>query len=217
MRHSLIPQSKLLASLLLVAFSLTAPCHIQATEGPAAAGTTKATVLHPRLTAILKNKPLINASGQPVQVERVLSKKYVFVYASGYYCHGCRVLTPHLTKFYKDEVAKGDFEFVFMDNFDGEKESMDKYMKEDMMPWPCLKYKDPAVAELHALIGNQNWVPRLYLLNQDDEIIAEPTINETDYRSWTPINKWLSIHGRDPIHWNWKEELNKKYPDQKLR
>ena len=217
MRHPSIPPKKILTSLLLVAFSWTTPCHTQAAETPAAVSSAQTNLLHPRLAAILKNNPLIDASGQPVQVDRLLSKKYIFVYVSGYYCHGCRVLTPHLTQFYNEEVAKGDFEFIFYDNFDGKKESMDKYMKEDMMPWPCLKYNDPAVAELNALLGDEHWVPRLYLLNQDDQLIAKPTITETDYRSWFPINEWLSLHHREQMHWNWKEEFNKKYPDQKLR
>ena len=85
------------------------------------------------------------------------------------------------------------------------------------MPWPCMKYNDSAVAELHALFGNKNGVPRLYLLNQDDEIIAEPTGYEEDSWNWFPINKWLSLHGREPSHWNWKEAFNKQYPDHPLR
>lgn len=173
------------------------------------------TMLHPRLAAILKNNPLINARGNPVHVDRLLSKKYIFVYFSGYYCHPCHILTPRLIAFYKEQIKDGDFEFLFCDDFDRNKETMDKYMREARMPWPCLLYNDPAVAGLQALIGKAHMVPLLYLLDQNDEIIAKPTNDGTDHESWFPINKWMSLHGHAPTHWGFWDEYHKKFPEKK--
>ncbi|MFZ4775448.1 MAG: thioredoxin-like domain-containing protein [Terrimicrobiaceae bacterium] len=214
MNHRFIPQTKLLASLLLLAFSILPPHPGRASEGPDVPNNAKTTLFHPRLANILKNNPLIDASGNPVQVDRLLSKKYIFVYFSGYYCHPCRVLTPHLIAFYREEIKNGDFEFLFCDDFDVKKEAMDKYMREAMMPWPCLLYNDPAVPGLQALVGKHpGGVPYLYLLDQNDELIAIPTNAGTDHQSWFSINKWLSLHDRPPIHWNFMENYQREFPD----
>ena len=65
---------------------------------------------------------------------------YAFYY-SAHWCGPCRRFTPKLRVFYKTMRMLGyhNFEIVFVSS-DTSAKSMAKYMKEEQMPWPAVKY-----------------------------------------------------------------------------
>lgn len=188
---------------------LTMPLAGHAVEGTSVPNPTKKGSFHPQLATLLAGQHLIDAKGDPVPVDRLLTKKYVFVYFSGYYCHPCRLITPRLINFYHEQAPKGDFEVLFCDDFDHNAATMQKYLREAKMPWPALRYNDPAVAGLVALVKKSPGVPYLYLLDEQDAVVGQPTKSENDHRSLFPVNVWLSLHGQPQNHWDFREAMAK--------
>ena len=165
-------------------------------------------LLHPALTKILKENSLVNSHGSRVDLKQILSKKYVFVYLSGYYCHPCKVFTPHLGNFYKEYFKDGDFEVLFI-CMDTSKETMKMYMQGESMRWPALRFNDPSIKRVEDLVGWDQGYPFLFLLDENDQVIGKPQLESKDHQSWHSVNVWLSQHNLQPLHWDFRAEFDK--------
>lgn len=160
-----------------------------------------ASARHPLLSRILGEDSLVDAAGDAVNPSRVLRKKYVFIYFSGSFCKPCRLVTPHLTEFHRNSGGPADFEFILVDQ-DPSMEHMKRYMQREAMPWVGLRLKDPAIAEIERHVGWTRGFPMLYLLDEEDGLVARPAPQGTDHASWNPVKVWQRVHGLPETHWD---------------
>ena len=143
------------------------------------------TGFHADILKDFKANSLLNGFGSPVPLKRIADKKHLFFYFSGKYCAPCKIFTPKLIEFYKKHAKTGDFEIVFISE-DLDADTMRQYMSEASMPWPALRFGDPAVAKIKARL-QQKGFPMLFLLDENDEIIGTPELGDGDHVSWNPV------------------------------
>jgi thiol-disulfide isomerase/thioredoxin len=99
------------------------------------------------------------------------NKKLIAFYFSAEWCGPCRKFTPQLVDYYK-RVAPDhpEFEVVFY-SMDPSPHAMQKYMRDDNMPWPAIdftKLKDKEVLKKNAGKG----IPALVLVDSSGKLIS---------------------------------------------
>ena len=93
---------------------------------------------------------LVDANGHKTTLN-LKDKKYILVYYSASWCSACRALTPKLVKFYKKNSG-GLFEVIFM-SLDFSEQKQLKYMRDDDMPWPAVKFSNLKPSGLFEYVG----------------------------------------------------------------
>ena len=169
---------------------------------------------HPALAKLFNDHSLVDSGGKNIDPQRLFSKKYLFVYFSGYYCGPCKLFTPHLADFYKKYFTAGDFELLFI-SMDPDKPTMMKYMNLENMKWPALGFHDPSTQAVGDLVGWKAGYPFLALLDENDQVIGKPQPDQSDHHAWFSVNVWLLQHKFPPMHWDFWTEFNKKNPHAK--
>ncbi len=154
---------------------------------------------HAELLKDFKANSLLNGYGSPVPLKRIADKKHLFFYFSGKYCAPCKIFTPKLIEFYKKHAKTGNFEIVFISE-DPDANTMRQYMSEASMPWLAVRFGDPAVAKIKARL-QQKGFPMLFLLDENDELIAKPELGDGDHVSWNPVKVWQKANNLPVTHW----------------
>jgi len=94
---------------------------------------------------------LVDAKGNKTTLD-LKDKKYILVYYSSSWCSACRELTPKLVEFY-NKNSGGLFEIIFM-SLDFSEQKQLKYMREDNMPWPAVKFSNLKPSGLFEYVGS---------------------------------------------------------------
>jgi nucleoredoxin len=99
------------------------------------------------------------------------NKKLIAFYFSAEWCGPCRKFTPQLVDYYKRIAPEHpEFEVVFY-SMDRSLFAMEKYMREENMPWPAIdfsKLKDKEVLKKNA----GNGIPSLVLVDSSGKVIS---------------------------------------------
>lgn len=142
---------------------------------------------------------LINSSGLSVPLRRISDKKNLFFYFSGKFCPPCKIFTPKLIDFYQKYAKTGDFEIVFISE-DSDANTMKTYMAESRMPWLAIRFGDPVVNKIKDRLQQKGY-PILFLLDENDVVIAKPEPGDGDHVSWNPVKVWQKNHNLPITHW----------------
>ncbi len=102
--------------------------------------------------------------------------EYTALYFSAQWCPPCRMFTPKLVDWYKKIKAEHpNFELVFVSG-DRDEASMQKYIKDDKMPWPVVAY-DKRQNELFQKYASEG-IPYLVLIGKDGTALTAKQGNE---------------------------------------
>jgi len=113
---------------------------------------------------------LVDASGDAVEAEKLESAPKVLFYYSAHWCPPCRIFTPKLVEFYKENGGGEAFEIVFVSSDRSESEMLG-YMEEEKMPWLAVDYANIAETEIKSYGGP--YIPALVMFDADGNLIAE--------------------------------------------
>lgn len=99
-------------------------------------------------------------------------KKVIGLYLSAQWCAPCRQFTPKLVAYYnKVAAAHPEFEILFV-SFDKTASAMERYMRDDQMPWPALNFdKVPANDALRKYFGES--LPCLVVVDENGKVISD--------------------------------------------
>lgn len=108
------------------------------------------------------------------------NKKLIAFYFSAEWCAPCRKFTPQLVDYYKRVAPEHpEFEVVFY-SMDRSLFAMEKYMREDNMPWPAIdfsKLKDKQVLAKNAGSG----IPSLVLVDSTGKVISSSQSGDQNF------------------------------------
>jgi nucleoredoxin len=98
-------------------------------------------------------------------------KKVIGLYLSAQWCGPCREFTPKLVAYYNKVVATHpEFEIVFVSN-DKTAPQMERYMRDDQMPWPALNFDKVAGNNgLKKYFGDS--IPCLVIVDENGKVIS---------------------------------------------
>ncbi len=105
-------------------------------------------------------------------------KKLIGLYFSALWCGPCRKFTPNLVAYYnKVAAAHPEFEIVFVSN-DKSASAMEKYMRDDQMPWPALSFDKVATnTAIRKYAGSG--IPCLVVVDENGKIISDTYAGKT--------------------------------------
>src|SRR6266853_2292770 len=125
------------------------------------------------ISEFLKTDLVQLKNGVPAHADEtaLASKKLIAFYFSAEWCGPCRKFTPELVDYYKRVAPEHpEFEIVFYSR-DRSLFAMEKYMREENMPWPAIDFsrlKDKEVLAENAGSG----IPSLILVNSTGKVIS---------------------------------------------
>ena len=129
---------------------------------------------------------------KPFDTSELRKVHYFAFYYSALWCGPCRQFTPKLVEFYKKTKAQHpEVEVIFVSN-DRSASAMEKYMNEDGMPWPAIRYDliDNSVKKYAT-----NGIPWLIILN-DAGVPVFPQSGDAQNplpRKWSSPEQTLQI------------------------
>ncbi len=99
-------------------------------------------------------------------------KKLIGLYLSAQWCAPCRQFTPKLVAYYNAvAAAHPEFEIVFVSK-DKSASVMERYMRDDQMPWPALSFDKVAGNEaLRKYFGDS--IPCLVIVDENGKVISD--------------------------------------------
>lgn len=124
------------------------------------------------------DKNLVAVDGKKVarlRESHLPQAEYIAIYYSASWCPPCRKFTPLLVDFYNEKRAKHDnFELVYVSS-DSSEEAQEKYMLDDKMPWPAVKFSKAKdnIARQYAGSG----IPCLVLLDRQGNILKHSYVD----------------------------------------
>jgi thiol-disulfide isomerase/thioredoxin len=99
-------------------------------------------------------------------------KKVIGLYLSAHWCAPCRQFTPKLVAYYnKVAAAHPEFEILFV-SYDKTASVMERYMRDDQMPWPALNFDKVAGNDaLRKYFGDS--IPCLVVVDENGKVICD--------------------------------------------
>ncbi|HEX8310832.1 MAG TPA: thioredoxin-like domain-containing protein [Chthoniobacteraceae bacterium] len=103
---------------------------------------------------------------------KLANAKYLAIYYSAAWCGPCRKFTPKLVEWYNQhKAANPHFELIFVSSDQSEPE-MEKYIAEDKMPWPALKFaKKDSNKTITGYSGRG--IPSLVLIDAEGKVLSD--------------------------------------------
>jgi nucleoredoxin len=99
-------------------------------------------------------------------------KRLIGLYLSAAWCPPCRQFTPKLVAYYnKNAAAHPEFEILFLSN-DKSAGAMEKYMRDDQMPWPAVSYDKVASNEAFKKYFGES-IPCLVVVDETGKVIFD--------------------------------------------
>ncbi len=107
----------------------------------------------------------------PYDISSLKEPEFYAFYFSAHWCGPCRRYTPNLVGYYSamKKIGHDNFELIFVSSDMGVG-SMKKYMKEDHMPWPAIKFGKKDNRLISRLRGNG--IPCLVVTDKHGHILA---------------------------------------------
>ena len=112
-------------------------------------------------------------NGAPGRVDEaaLANKNLIAFYFSAQWCAPCRKFTPQLIEYYKRVAPEHpEFEIVFY-SMDRSLFAMEKYMREENMPWPAIDYAKLKSKEVLAKSAGSG-IPSLVLVDSTGKLIS---------------------------------------------
>jgi len=103
--------------------------------------------------------------------DALAQKKLLAFYFSAEWCQPCRKFTPQLVEYYNRVAPQHpEFEIIFY-SFDKSPFAMEKYMREENMPWPAVDFEK--LREKEVLKKNAgNGIPSLVLVDATGKVLS---------------------------------------------
>ena len=112
-----------------------------------------------------------NRSSARLDEMALANKKLIAFYFSAEWCGPCRKFTPKLVDYYKRVASEHpEFEIVFYSR-DKSLYAMEKYMREENMPWPAIDFSKLKEKEILAKNAG-NGIPSLVLVDSTGKVIS---------------------------------------------
>jgi nucleoredoxin len=121
-------------------------------------------------------------NGAPARVDEaaLANKKLIAFYFSAEWCGPCRKFTPQLVDYYKRVAPEHpEFEVVFYSR-DRSLFAMEKYMREQNMPWPAIDYSKLKEKEVLAKNAGSG-IPSLVLVDSTGKVISSSQSGEQNF------------------------------------
>ncbi len=117
---------------------------------------------------------------------------YYALYFAASWCSSCAHFTPKLTNYYNYNIsfANPKFEVIFISRDNSENE-MENYMIKSEMPWPALRYTDPAREKLRKKYAPRA-TPSLVLVDRAGKVISDSVVDDK-YRSAFSVKQDMAV------------------------
>ena len=145
----------------------------------AAASGTGAPAISSHMASLLRGKLVTAQNGtfKNYDDSKLADKKVFGLYYSASWCGPCRQFTPKLVQFYQQVAAHHPEMEIVLIGDDESAADMQKYMQNDRMPWPALRFERKAMErELTHYSGNG--IPDLVLVDGDGKILSDSYVNK---------------------------------------
>jgi nucleoredoxin len=144
------------------------------------------TAAAPSIFKELLDGKLVAVKGRRVSKYEIETEpEYYAFYFSASWCPPCKVFTPNLISFYKENPgAKKTFEVILVSR-DNSEAAMEAYMTDDAMPWPAIRFRDiDRLKEVTRYAGSG--IPCLVLVDRQGKVISDSYVDK-QYRGPTPV------------------------------
>src|SRR6266404_1176349 len=134
------------------------------------------------VSEFLKDDLVQIKNGSPAHADEtaLANKKLIAFYFSAEWCGPCRKFTPQLVEYYK-RVAPEHPEFeVVLYSRDRSLFAMEKYMREQNMPWPAIDYSKLKEKEVLAKNAGSG-IPSLVLVDSTGKVISSSQSGEQNF------------------------------------
>jgi thiol-disulfide isomerase/thioredoxin len=126
------------------------------------------------VASLVKGELVTSSNGvlRPYLDAEFEKKKLIGLYLSAHWCAPCRQFTPKLVAYYnKVAAAHPEFEILFV-SMDKGASVMERYMRDDQMPWPALNFDKVAGNDaLRKYFGDS--IPCLVVVDENGKVIFD--------------------------------------------
>jgi len=141
-------------------------------------------------------------------VQRLKTKKYLFIYFAAHWTDQYRNYTSQLIGFYNDTCQNGDNDIgVIFVSVDRTQQDANQFMRDAAMPWLGVRVNTPGSIELRKRYAGPG-VPCIVLLDENDKVLSS-SYNEAGKRlTMRPITAYQKI--KEAGHGQKKTKSRKK-------
>ena len=132
-------------------------------------------------------------NGGSGDVQRLKTKKYLFIYFDAHQDDSSQNFTTKLVEFYDNTCKNGDNDIgVIFVSADRSQQDMNAFMRDTAMPWPGVRVNTVASIELRQRYAGPD-MPCLVLLDENDKALASSYDEAGKYLSTRPIAAYQKL------------------------
>ena len=132
-------------------------------------------------------------NGSPADVQRLKTKKYLFIFFAAHQSDSSQRLTAKLIEFHDDTCKNGDNDIgVIFVSTDRSQQDMNTFMRDTGMPWPGVRVNTSASVDLRQRYAGPD-TPCLVLLDENDKVLASSYDEAGKFLSTRPITAYQKL------------------------